>query len=129
MKSKIIFSFLFSFLTITSFAQTPSTLYKSDQWIDVKGKGGLIPAMNNPISEHAEILQTEKKFKVTLGTKTSVYLIVSSKRFSSTKMDYRVTLNGKPFLLEIGEMPDGTYVIGISKNWYVSKITDITTFD
>ncbi|MFN0188676.1 MAG: hypothetical protein ACKVQV_08240 [Bacteroidia bacterium] len=130
MKNKIVLSFLFAFLCFLAFAQTTKgTLYKSDHWADIKGKGGFAKAMNNPTYEKVEILKTDKNIKVTFGTKVFNYIIVSSKQFSSVKMDYTVTLKGKTFLLSIADMQNGTYAVNIDGNWMVSDITNFTTVD
>jgi hypothetical protein len=130
MKKRIITAFILAFLSFTSFAQTSNgTLYKSDHWADIKGKGGWAAAEDNPTYEKVEILQSDKNFKVTFGTKVFIYSIASSKQFSSAKMDYTITLKGKTYLLSIVKMPDGTFAIGIDGIWMVSNITTIEKAD
>lgn len=125
---RLIFLGFIAILTITvASAQTKvkGTLYKSDHWADIKGKGNWATAMDNPTKEKVEILVTEKYIKVTFGTKVSNYKVVSKNRFSAMKMDYNVTLNGTSYLISIADMPNGTKAIGIEKTWMVADITDV----
>jgi hypothetical protein len=131
MKKLILLGFI-AILTITvANAQTKvkGTLYKSDHWADIKGKGDWATAMDNPTKEKVEILVTEKYIKVTFGSKVSNYKVVSKNRFSSVKMDYNVSLNGKSYLISIADMPDGTKAIGIEKTWMVADISDISEIE
>lgn len=129
MKSKLLLSILITFLSFSAFSQTKGTLYKSGQWADIEGKGSWVKAMENPTYEKVEILKTEKFIKVTFGTKVYNYQIVSSKKFSSVKMDYTVKLDGKTYTLSISDMQDGTYAINIDSVWMVANIRDIKTVE
>ncbi len=128
MKRLIFLGFLsiLSVSAINAQNKVKGTLYKTDKWADVKGKGDWVTAMDNPTHEKVEIFVTEKYIKVTFGIKIYKYAIVSKTRFSQMKIDYNVTLNGQPFLLSISEMPDKSKAINIDDIWTVSEITNVT---
>ena len=126
MKSKILFLLVITNFVSATFAQsTKGTLYKSDHWADIKKYGSWAKASDNPIHEKVEILLTEKNFKVTFGIKVYNYAIISSKPFSQYKMDYKVTLNEKKYVIAVALMPDGTTTIGIEGVWLVEDVQDI----
>lgn len=75
-------------LVVASLGQTKGILYKSGEWLNIKAKGGWAKAMKDPNYEKVEILQTDKNFKVTLGSKTYNYKIISSNRFSEVMMQH-----------------------------------------
>ena len=128
MKKLVFLSFFIILIITVANAQTKvkGTLYKSGNWADIKGNGDWATAMDNPIKEKVEILVTEKNIKVTFGKKVSNYKVVSKKRFSEMKLDCNVTLNGKPYLISIADMPDGTKAIEIENIWMVADIIDIS---
>jgi hypothetical protein len=130
MNAKLLITFIVIFIATAASAQTAKgTLYKSGQWADIAGKGGFAKAMENPTYEKVEIYVTDKYIKATFGAKIYNYTIISSKRFSSVKMDYTVSLNGKTYILSVSDMMDGTYAINIDGVWMVSDIRDIKTVD
>ncbi len=120
MKHRVIIYCLIILFPFLAYSQnTRETLYRSDHWLDIKGKGDLIQANNDPIYEKVEILKMERKIKVTFGKKVYDYKILSAKRYSSVMMNYSVTLNGKHFVLSIGTIDKGMYGIEIKDNWIV----------
>ena len=56
MKSLFIYFSIILLCSVSTFAQTKvkvkGTLYKSDYWVDIKGKGGLAKAYDNPTREY-----------------------------------------------------------------------------
>ncbi len=133
-KAILICSVILSCLTI-SFAQTKvkGVLFKSDRWADIKGKGDWATAGDNPTFEKVEILITDKYVKATFGSKVFNYKIISTNQFSEVRMDYNVTLNGKPYLIFLIVMPagpifgpTGSIAISIENIWEVSDIHEST---
>jgi hypothetical protein len=102
------------------------TVYRADNWFDIKGKGGFAKAADNPTYEKVEIIKTDTKFTVTLGAKVYNYLIVSSKPFSEFRTDYNVTLNGRNYVLIMGLSLNGITVFNVEGIWLVPETKDIT---
>ena len=119
--------------TLASVGQTKATLYKADQWLDTKGKGGWAKAYKDPTKEKAEVLLTIKSIKVKLGAKTYDYKLISFYRFSPVQWRYVVTLNGKISEIVISqhslEIDNETYSIGIDGEWMIHSITDVSVVD
>ena len=128
LKTYLLSSTLMLFI-LASFGQTKGTLYKSGQWLDIKGKGGFVKAYKDPTYEKVEILQTDKKFMVNLGSKTYNYKIISSTLFSDVQMRYNVSLNDKTYEIQVSEQGPNTFSIGIEGEWMVVPITNIITVD
>lgn len=116
--------------TLASIGQTKATLYKADQWLDTKAKGGWAKAYKDPTKEKAEVLLTIKSIKVTLGAKIYDYKLISFYRFSPVQWRYVVTLNGKTYEIVISqhslEIDNETYSIGIDGEWMLHSITDVS---
>lgn len=113
--------------TATTMTSSNGKLYKANQWLDIKGKGGWATAFDNPTIEKVEILQTDKNFKVTFGTSERNYKIISSKIFSAMMTNYEVSYNGAMYVIAISKMPNGTIGINIDGIWQVLDIKDIST--
>ena len=126
MKKLILISIVMTCFMTNSFTQNKvkGTLYKSDSWADIRG--GFVNAMENLIYEKVEVFLTDKYIKVTFGTKVSNYLIVSKKRFSEVRMDYKVTQGSKSFVLSIATMPLGMTAIVIEKVWFIPEVKSIS---
>jgi hypothetical protein len=134
MKIKTLFlATTFILFALASVGQTKATLYKANQWLDIKSKGGWAKAYKDPTKEKAEVLLTIKSIKVTLGAKTYDYKLISFYRFSPVQWRYVVTLNGKTYEIVISqhslEIDNETYSIGIEGEWMLASITDVSVVD
>ena len=118
----------FTPLAFASFGQAKTIVYKCGQWLDTKTKG-FANAYRDPTYEKVEILQTQRKFKVTFGSKMYDYTIVSSNRFSNVQTRYNVIRNGKSYLLAVSENSPETYSIGIDEEWIVYPISNVSIVD
>lgn len=119
--------------TLASFGQTKATLYKANQWLDIKSNGGWAKAMRNPTKEKAEVLLTIKSIKVTFGPKTYDYKLVSFYRFSPVQWRYIVTYAGKTYEISISqnnlEENNETYTINIEGEWMIPLLTDVSVVE
>ncbi len=129
-RNETFFSFIFAFICISTFGQTTKgTLYKTDHWSDIKGKGDWAIAMDNPTYEKVEILQTDNYIKVTFGIKVYNYKIISFSKYSDFMMNYNVSLNNKTYVMSISIDDDGTNTINIDNEFMVADIKDVSKID
>ena len=128
MKKLILISIVMTCFMTNALSQNKvkGTLYKADSWADIIANGGFIKALDSPTYEKVEVFLTEKYIKVTFGTKISNYVIVSTKKFSESKMDYTVTKDSKTYVLSIAIMPTGKTAINIEKVWFIPEVKNIT---
>lgn len=112
------------------------TIYRAAYWADVKGKNDWAKAMEQPIMEKVEIIKSNEVIKVTFGTKTYKYIIVSEKKVSEVSVQYLVTLDNKKYTINIMDLSkseftnsrtNGTHTINIEGVWMVPEIRDVTT--
>jgi hypothetical protein len=119
--------------TLASIGQTKATLYKADQWLDTKAKGGWAKAYKDPTKEKATVLLTIKSIKVTLGAKIYDYKLISFYRFSPVQWRYIVMLNGKTYEIVISqhslEIDNETYSIAIDGEWMLHSVKDVSIVD
>jgi hypothetical protein len=124
MKCKFLFTVLILFVINSVNGQDKSTLYKADQWLDIKGKG-LAKAYSNPERKKAEVILSISSIKVTLGTTKYDYKLISFYRFSAVQWRYVVSRDNRTFEIVISEHRPEEYSIGIDGEWMVTPITDV----
>lgn len=124
----LLFSSTLLLFALAAVGQTKATLYKADQWLDIKGKGSWAKAYSNPTKEKVEVTLSIKSIKVTLGSKTLDYKLNSFYRFSDAQWRYVVSRNGGTFEISISEHKPGTYSISIEgdEEWMITPITDVS---
>lgn len=120
---------IFFFTIVTVGAQKKSTLYKANQWLDIRGEGGFVKAYNNPKKEKAEVLLSIDIISVTLGITKYDYKLNSFYRFSAAQWRYVVTRGGKNYEIVISEHKPEQYSIGIDGEWIINQITDVSIFE
>ena len=127
MKKILFLTILFSSLSVALYAQTIT--YKASKWGNTKLHKSWTTALDNPVLEKVVVVQTDKSFKITFGSKrTLAYNIVNSEKLNATSTKYNVKSGDKNYSIKVMFI-DNAYYILCENEWAVAEITDMSSSD
>lgn len=128
-KNKIIMkNYLLSTLLIlfSLIAKSQSVVYKSEQWGNTKLYKSWTRALDNPVIEKVEIVQTEKTITATFGKRILIYTIINSEKLGSSETKFKVKINKKINYINLSYIY-GKYFFICDNEWAVAEITDMSS--